>query len=249
MNAMILAAGLGTRLKPLTDTKPKALVEVAGKPMLHWVAEKLVNNGFEKIVINVHHHASMIKEAVKKMPLKAEFVISDEQDYLLDTGGGILKAKQYLNNGEPFLVYNVDILSNINLQEMYSYHLKQNGIATLATSDRDSSNYLLWHNNKLAGWKHTDSGKKIITRKTLTEPVRKAFSGIHVISPEIFNLIKYNGKFSIINVYLDIANNNDIYSYHHSHNHWFDIGTIEKLNAAEKVIAKRNKEATDSDNN
>ncbi len=238
MKAMILAAGYGKRLKPLTDTKPKALIEVAGKPMLHWVAEKLVNNGFDRIVINVHHHASMIKQAVKKLPFKAEFIISDEEDRLLGTGGGLLKAKKYLCGSEPFLVYNVDIISNINLQGIYSSHLKQGCIATLATSVRDSSNYLLWHNNKLVGWEHIESGKKIIAKNTTEMPLRKAFSGIHVISPRIFDLVKESGNFSIINVYLELAKEKEIFSFDHDHKYWFDLGTVEKIRNGEKVITK-----------
>jgi len=235
---MILAAGYGERLKPLTDTKPKPLVEVAGKPMLHWVAEKLVNNGFDPIVINVHHHAAMMKQAVKKLPFNAEFIISDEEDRLLGTGGGLLKAKKYLCGSEPFLVYNADIISNINLQGMYSYHLKQGCIATLATSGRDASNYLLWHDNKLAGWEHIESGKKIIAKKTKKMLLRKAFSGVHVISPQIFSLVKESGSFSIIKVYLELAKEKEIFSFDHDHKYWFDLGTTEKIRNAEKVITK-----------
>ena len=238
MNAMILAAGLGTRLRPLTDTKPKALVEVAGKSLLHWVAEKLVSSGFNRIVVNIHHHADMMRDAIKNLPLDAEFIISDESGQLLDTGGGLLKAKPFLESNKAFLLYNVDILSDINLQDMYSCHLAKGGIATLATSARESSNHLLWHNNKLVGWEQTVSGEKIIAKETSNQPQKRAFSGVHVISPKIFDLINYSGKFSIIKAYLDLAGKHNIYSYHHGHKYWFDIGSIEKLNAAEKIISK-----------
>ena len=238
MNAMILAAGLGNRLKPLTESKPKALVEVAGKTMLYRVVEKLVNNGFKRIVINIHHHAPLMRQAIKALPFKAEFIISDEEDCLLDTGGGLIKAKQYLDNKEPFLLHNVDIISNINLKELYAYHMQKGGIATLATSARESSNYLLWHNNKLVGWEQTVSGKKILAKEISNQPQKKAFSGVHVISPKIFDLINYSGKFSIINAYLDLAGKHDIYSYHHGHKYWFDLGSVEKIKNAESIITK-----------
>ncbi len=238
MKAMILAAGYGKRLKPLTDIKPKPLVEVAGKPMLHWVAEKLVNNGFDRIVINVHHHAAMMKQAVKDLPYKAEFIISDETDRLLGTGGGLVNAKKYLGNDEPVLVHNVDVISNINLRKMYSYHSQKENIATLATSGRHSSNYLLWHNGKLVGWEHTVSGKRIIAKETTATPLRKAFSGVHIISPRIFDLIKESGSFSIIRTYLDLAAGNDIFSYHHEHKYWFDLGSAEKIKKAEEIMVK-----------
>ncbi len=238
MKAMIFAAGYGKRLKPLTDKKPKALIEVAGKPMLHWVVEKLVNNGFKQIIINVHHHSAMMKDAIKSLPFVAEFIISDEQDCLLDTGGGLLKARQFLEGSEPFLLHNVDVISNVNLKELFSLHKQQGGIATLATSKRKSSRYFLWHKNKLAGWINTNSKKKILVQKTDVPLEKKAFSGIQVVSPKIFDHIKDKGKFSINKVYLDIAKEKNIFSFDHDPKYWFDLGNVEKIKDAENLITK-----------
>ncbi len=236
MKAMVFAAGLGSRLKPLTEKKPKALIEVAGKPILYWVIKKLVNYDFTSIVINVHHHAGILKEAIKSLPFKAEFIISNEEDCLLDTGGGLLKAKQWLDGCEPFLVHNVDIMSNINLHELYSNHLKNGGIATLATSKRNSERYFLWEENKLAGWENTITKEKVIVKNIKGTLKRKAFSGIHVINPEIFENIEDAGKFSLKKVYLDLADKKNIFSYDHDHKYWFDLGTTEKIKKAEKII-------------
>lgn len=246
MKAMIFAAGLGSRLKPLTDKKPKALIEIAGKPMLYWVVEKLINHGFDRIVINIHHHAGILKEAIKNLPFNVEIIISNEENCLLDTGGGLLKAKPWLDGDKPFLVHNVDIISNINLKELYSYHLGHGGIATLATTKRESDRCFLWDKNKLAGWENTSTGEKILVRDAKGTPQKKAFSGIHVINPEIFKYIKDTGKFSLNKVYLDLANEKDIFSWEHDHKYWFDLGTVEKIKKAENSI-KQNPEIFLSD--
>lgn len=235
---MILAAGYGKRLKPLTDTKPKALIEICGKPMLYWIIEKLVNHGFNKIVINIHHHSDMMLDAINKSPYKADISISKESDHLLDTGGGIFNAKQWLEGTEPFLVHNVDNISNINLKELYSYHLQHGGIATLASSHRKFERCFLWNNNKLAGWENNTTGEEALVNKTNTNLVKKGFSGIHVVNPEVFKLVKYTGKFSMNKVYLDLAKEKDIFSYDHDQKYWFDLGTIEKIKRAEKIISE-----------
>ena len=156
---MIFAAGLGTRLKPLTDHMPKALVPVAGKPMLEHVILKLIAAGFNEIVINVHHFANQIIEFLKeKENFGITIHISDETDCLLDTGGGIKKAASFFTDGEPFLVHNVDILSNTDLKSLYDYHINSNNDATLLVSSRKTVRYLLFNAQQdLCGWINKDT--------------------------------------------------------------------------------------------
>ncbi len=237
--AMIFAAGLGKRLMPLTTDKPKALVEVAGKPMLHWVVEKLVNSGFKQIVINTHHYAEKMREAIEKLPYDAEFIISDEKKELLDTGGGLLKAKEFLQGEEPFIVHNVDVFSDLDLKQLWDFHIKNKAIATLATTNRKSTRYFLWHNNQLAGWENISTNEKIMTRNISENFERKAFSGIQVLSPEVFDHINFSGKFSIKKVYFNLAEQKNILSFNHNSDFWFDLGTIEKIKTAEKMIKEK----------
>src|ERR1035437_430043 len=154
MKAMIFAAGLGTRLKPITDNLPKALVPITGKPLLEHTILKLKSAGFDEIIVNIHHFPDQIIDFLKvnnNFGIRIE--VSDERDQLLDTGGGIRKAKQFFDNGEPFLVHNVDILSNVDLAELYNQHLRTNSLATLVVSQRDTFRYLLFDNNlRLNGW-------------------------------------------------------------------------------------------------
>ena len=182
---MIFAAGLGTRLKPLTDHMPKALVPVAGKPMLEHVIGKLKSAGFDEIVINVHHFAHQIIDFLKaKDNFGIQIWISDESEELLDTGGGIKKAAPYFD--EPFLVHNADILSNIDLKAMYNYHLTSSNDATLLVSPRKTVRYLLFdEGNRLQGWVNKDTLQTKPEGFVYHPEVQKeyAFGGIHVISP------------------------------------------------------------------
>ena len=203
---MIFAAGLGTRLRPLTDKIPKALVLVAGKPLLEHIIEKLKNSGFDEIIVNVHHFSEQIIDFLKvRNNFGIRIEISDESDFLLDTGGGIRKAAGFFVDNKPFLVHNVDILSNIDLQKLYSTHLKNNSLATLAVSDRISTRYFLFDENfRLQGWKNAQTGETRPERKVLSENLLPlAFSGIQVLSPQVFGLMEnFPQKFSIIDFYL-----------------------------------------------
>jgi len=234
MNAMIFAAGLGTRLKPLTDSIPKALVEVNGITMLEHSINLLTKHGAKKIVVNVHHHADQIINFINSRNyFGIEMVISDERDELLDTGGGLWKARTELENAGPFLVLNADILSNIDLSRMMDQHLKTNAMATLAVRERkESSRQLLFsENGNLGGWKNLKSGAEIIFQNN-GKLVPLAFSGIHIISPDWFELNNKSGKFSIIDSYLELGKSNSIKSYRHDEDYWFDIGSLSKLSAA-----------------
>lgn len=230
MKAMIFAAGLGTRLRPLTNNLPKALFEIKGKPLLEITIDKLIQNGFDEIIVNVHHFAEQVIYFLTKKKFNAKIGISDESDKLLDTGGGLKKAKWFFDDGEPFLLHNVDIISDINLNEFYKIHLKNKSIATLAVQKRKSSRYLLFdEDNFLCGWENVKTGEKIISKNKYPLS-RLAFSGIHVVDPKLFSYFPNKEIFSIIDVYLNAARKEKIKLFLHNDSFWQDIGKIEDLN-------------------
>jgi NDP-sugar pyrophosphorylase family protein len=228
---MILAAGMGTRLLPLTTDLPKALISVNGTTLLEITIRKLLRAGFTEIIVNVHHHASKVVEFLQHNPFPgASISISDESEELLDTGGAILKARWFLDGKEPFLVHNVDIISNINLDALMDDHNKRGGLATISIRERQTKRYFLFDNTlKLVGW--TDTSKDIV--RWADEPVvdakALAFSGIHVISPEIFNQIHETGRFSIVDTYLRLARSERIFGYLQEGLTWYDVGKPDQL--------------------
>ena len=237
---MIFAAGLGTRLKPLTDHMPKALVPVAGKPMLEHVIGKLKSAGFDEIVINVHHFADQIIDFLKeKDNFGIRIWISDESEELLDTGGGIKKAAPYFD--EPFLVHNADILSNIDLKAMYNYHLTSSNDATLLVSPRKTIRYLLFdEGNRLQGWVNKDTLQTKPEGFVYHPEVQKeyAFGGIHVISPTLFKYMGdgWTGKFSIMDFYLKTCHEAQLGGYVKEDLQLIDIGKLDTLTKAEDFI-------------
>lgn len=241
MKAMIFAAGMGTRLKPLTDNLPKALIPVGGKPMLEHIILKLKNAGFDEIVINIHHEGQQIidfLEARKNFGIRID--ISDERDYLLDTGGAIKKAANFLQSNEPFLVHNVDILSNVDLSRLYEVHLQNKPLATLLVSKRRTSRYLLFNKeNRLCGWRNHETGevKSYYPDFDPSQYTEYAFGGIHVLSPEIFEWMdEWTGKFPIINFYLSICAKTNIQAYPLEDLRLLDIGRPEALEKAEEWL-------------
>ena len=240
MKAMIFAAGLGTRLKPLTDHMPKALVPVAGKPMLEHVIQKLIAAGCDEIVINVHHFADQIIDFVKtNNNFGITIHISDETDMLLDTGGGIKKASSFFN--EPFLIHNVDILSNVDLKSLYEYHLTSGNDATLLVSPRKTVRYLLFNEgNQLCGWVNKDTLQTKPEGFVYQPEVQKeyAFSGIHIVSPSLFNYMGENwiGKFPIMDFYLQTCQEAKLGGYAKEDLQLIDIGKPETLAVAEDFI-------------
>ena len=240
MKAMIFAAGLGTRLKPLTDHMPKALVPVAGKPMLEHVIRKLIAAGCDEIVINVHHFADQIIDFVKaNNNFGITIHISDETDMLLDTGGGIKKASSFFH--EPFLIHNVDILSNIDLKSLYEYHLTSGNDATLLVSPRKTVRYLLFdEGNQLCGWVNKDTLQTKPEGFVYQPEVQKeyAFSGIHIVSPSLFNYMGENwtGKFPIMDFYLQTCQEAQLGGYAKEDLQLIDIGKPETLAIAEDFI-------------
>lgn len=249
MKAMIFAAGLGSRLKPLTDTMPKALVPVAGRPMLEHVILKLKASGFIEIVINIHHFGEQIIDFLNaNNHFGLTIHISDERDCLLDTGGGIKKARIFFENSdEPFLIHNVDILSDTNLKDLYNYHLQNGGMATLLASKRKTSRYLLFDGKKrLCGWINKDTEQvkpaNFLYDKKLYQEY--AFSGIHVLSPPIFQLMDsscWEGKFSIMDFYLATCRIGIFNGFLKENLELIDIGKPETLVTAEDFIKMNNK--------
>jgi len=230
MKAMIFAAGLGTRLKPITDNIPKALVEIDGVPMLELVIKRLIRYGFNEIIINVHYFAEKVIAFLKeKNNFNIQIEISNETDLLLDTGGGLKKAGWFFNDGQPFLLHNVDILSSLDLGKIYQHHVLTDALATLSVQDRESSRKLRFTKEEvLCAWINKKTGEEKIARKE-NYHFEFAFNGIHIINPKIFSLIKENGVFSIIDLYLRLASKYDINFFYDKNARFLDIGTPAQL--------------------
>ena len=240
MKAMILAAGLGTRLKPFTDNHPKALAIVNGKTLLQYAIEYLSSFGVKKIIVNVHHFAEQVDEVLKENNgFGSEITISDERGKLLETGGGLMKASWFFEKEtEPFVLMNVDILTDLDLGKMIEQHQFQKPVATLAVTSRETSRYFLFNDkNRLCGWRNTKTGEERISR-VANEYDQKAFSGIHVLSPEIFSLVHQRGKFSMVDAYLDIAKTHVISAFDHSNSKFIDVGKPGSIEAAEKMFSQ-----------
>ena len=242
MNAFIFAAGLGTRLKPLTDTMPKALVPVGGKPLLAHVIEKLKAAGCKKIVINIHHFGDMIIDYVKSQNnFGVEILFSDERQMLLETGGAIKHAVNMLGD-EPFLIHNVDILSNVDLKALIEAHNESGSAATLLVSKRNSTRALLFNaEGNLTAWTNKTTGEvkspyKSVDIATLEE---FAFSGIHIFSPRLFKYFgAYPEKFSIIDFYLNSCKDEKISAYTQDGLNLLDVGKLDSLERAEELLSK-----------
>jgi len=238
MKAMILAAGLGTRLRPITNTIPKALVKINSISMLGIIIQRMKYFGFNEIIINLHYlPEKIISYLEEKKYFGINICFTHEKDKLLDTGGGIKHARQFLDKGEPFLVHNVDVISNIDLGKIYKYHLDHDALATLAVKNKGSERSLLFdHLWQLSGWENSDTGENMIINEKRANGLRRiGFCGIHVISPEIFDLMQKDHVFSIINTYMDLASDHKIIGFNAEKNLWIDIGSHDQLEAARKI--------------
>lgn len=240
MNAFIFAAGLGTRLKPLTDTMPKALVPVGGKPLLYHVIEKLKSAGIKKIVINIHHFGEMIIEYVKENNnFGIEIVFSDERQMLLETGGAIKHAVDLLGD-EPFLIHNVDILSNVDIKALINAHTESNSAATLLVSKRNSTRALLFSSDgNLTAWTNKTTGevKTPYSDIEISNLNEFAFSGIHIFTPRLFKYFgAYPEKFSIIDFYLNTCKEENIKAYTQDGLQLLDVGKLDSLEKAEEYV-------------
>ncbi len=229
MKAMILAAGKGTRLQPLTNDRPKALVEIQGKPLLEIILLKLKKSGFTDIIINVHHFAEQIIDFVNKNDFGINIEISDEREKLLDSGGGILKAKDFFVGEKAFLVHNVDILSDLDLFALYDAHINSPAIATLAVKERPTSRQLIFDlEGKLCQWKNVQTGEIKQAVEPFGAAIPYAFSGIYMLSTDIFKHMPNKQVFSIIDVFLQLAKENHlIRAYVHNYSKWYDMGRYE----------------------
>jgi len=233
---MILAAGEGTRLKPLTDKIPKALLEVKGKPLLEHTINYLMHYGVDEIVINVHHFAEQIiayLESKKNFNIRIE--ISDETDKLLDTGGGLKKASWFFNDKSSFILATVDIITNLNLNKLYEFHVKSGALVTLAVKKRPSTREFLFDKDYcLCGWKSNITGEKklLVSKDVIKHSI--AFSGYHVINPSIFELITEEDSFPITDLYLRLAREQIIKGFSHDESFWMEFGRIDNIEKAEK---------------
>jgi NDP-sugar pyrophosphorylase family protein len=236
--AIIFAAGLGTRLKPLTNSIPKVLVEVEEIPMLERIILKLISNSFTKIIINTHYFAEQVEKFVDSKNFDAEIILSYEKD-ILETGGGLVFAKKYFDKGD-ILIYNGDILTDINISNLWENHIQNNAIATLASFPRKSSREFLWDkNNILCGWRNLDTKEYKWSNKT-EDFFGQPFAAIHVVSTEIFKYLPPEGKFSLTPVYLELAKKQAIKKWEATNTYWFDIGSLPKLEEANNFFKKLN---------
>jgi N-acetyl-alpha-D-muramate 1-phosphate uridylyltransferase len=233
MKAMIFAAGLGSRFKPWTDRHPKALALVNGQSLLERNIRYLQSAGIQEVLVNVHHFSDQIRHSIIVQDgWGSNISISDESDELLETGGGLKKAIDFFDQ-ESFLLMNVDILTDLDLKGMIAFHLEKKPLATLAVTDRKSSRYFLFDDkSRLNGWRNTQTGEEKISFST-SPMYAKAFSGIHLVSPDIFPLMHRQGKFSIVDVYLDLAAAHPILGYDHSGSRLVDVGRTESVLLAE----------------
>ncbi|MDR2911651.1 MAG: nucleotidyltransferase family protein [Bacteroidales bacterium] len=237
MKAMIFAAGLGTRLLNETSEKPKALVEINGKTLLQHTIEKLKNEGITEIVVNIHHFSEKIKTFLKENDFGVQINISDESEKLLDTGGGLKKAAVFLTGDEPVIIYNVDIISNLSLKKLAEFHEKSGALATVAVRKRQTQRYLKFDkNNRLVGWINKKTGEiKISVHENFENATEMAFSGIHIVQPEVLKLMPEENKFSIIDLYLELAKTHIIKGYFDNSEIWMDLGKPEELAKARQI--------------
>lgn len=240
MKAMIFAAGLGTRLGEITKQTPKALVDIKGKTALHRAVEKCSSAGFDDIIINVHHFADMVEEEVARLrKLGFRISVSDEREALLGNGGGLYKARWFFDN-HPFLLYNVDIISDFDLKALYRIHLEKKGLATLAVRHRPGKRFYLINNEGLIrGWRNVATGEQILAGAATSDGLEEiAFSSMHIAEPELFNYMA-EGVFTFTDLYLKLAAKHDICTLKDDEGFWFDIGTPKNLEEVNKFLESR----------
>jgi NDP-sugar pyrophosphorylase family protein len=226
MKAMLLAAGLGTRLKPLTDTIPKALVKINDVTLLEQSLLHLKEYGISHVIINVHHFAGQIIDFLKiNRDFGMNITISDESGELLETGGGLKKASWFFKDPEPFVVQNVDVISDLDLRKVVDYHNEKKSLATLVVKERETSRYFLFDDNlNLCGWENVKTGEWIISGQIGTGLRQLAFSGIQVLDPAIFHHITETGKFSLTGMYLRLSADHKIAGFVDKESFWADAG-------------------------
>jgi mannose-1-phosphate guanylyltransferase len=245
MKAMVLAAGLGTRLRPITDNRPKALVEIAGRTLLEITLSRLYAFGIREVIINVHHFADMILDYLKTNDYFGMRIEISREEVLLDTGGGLKKATYFFREHssgleEPFILHNVDVISTIDLRRMIQFHTENKALATLAVQDRETARYLLFDKQlQLCGRQSgRDQKPELVRPSQQAQPL--AFSGIHVISPRLFAIMIEGGVFSIITSYLRLAAQGEkILAFRADEFYWRDLGTPENVLQAARDLSQK----------
>jgi len=243
MKAMILAAGLGTRLGEITLKKPKALVEINGITMLEGLIMRLKEQGVDQFLINIHHHGEQIIDFLKKNEnFGVEISISDERNELLDTGGAIKKAAAFFKGNEPVLVHNVDVYSELNLNNLLEYHHGMDSLVALCVRKRVSGRALMFSDKKqLVGWVNLDERIYKWVKKPVTNYETYAYNGVFLADPKFAAKMPFEGKFSIIDCWLEMAKINKITGYFDESPAWFDFGTEEKIKTAEQYLQRKRK--------
>lgn len=242
MKAMVLAAGLGTRLRPLTDDRPKALVEIKGRSLLEITLTRLKRFGVRAVIINVHHFADMILDHLKARDNFGMAIAISREPVLLDTGGGLKKAAYFFlehDRGQPFILHNVDVISTIDLTGMVERHTQAGSLATLAVQPRTTSRYLLFDERRALCGRRNQSGEaELVGRAAPVEEL--AFCGIHIISPRLLRLLEEDGAFSIIQSYLRLAGRGEtILGFRADRDYWRDLGKVQNLDAAARDFGTR----------
>ena len=234
MKAMVLAAGLGTRLRPLTDERPKALVKLGDQTLLELVLSRLREFGVNDVVVNVHHFADAVVEFLRKNDNFGMHIEVSREATLLDTGGGLKNAGWFFaEDTEPFILHNVDVISSIDLRKMLRFHVERKALATLAVQERKTSRYLLFDENLQLCGRRSVRDQKLEVVREVQHPLELAFAGIHIISPRLLSLMTENGAFSIISSYLGIAGAGEsILGFRADDYAWRDLGTPENLKDA-----------------
>lgn len=239
---MILAAGLGTRLRPLTDHTPKALIELGAVSILERIARRLAAVGADRIIVNVHHHADQIEATVVRLAgeLGVEMLVSVEEEEPLETGGGLAHAEPLFRKDGSFLLHNGDIVTDIDLAGLLAAHRATGALATLAVGRRETTRFLLFDDHGLCGWENTGRGTQKTSRPISGDRRRFPFAGVHAVSPEIFGLITERGAFPILDLYLRLsAEGCAILPHDVTGALWLEIGDRERLARARDVLAKR----------
>jgi NDP-sugar pyrophosphorylase family protein len=237
---MILAAGLGTRLRPLTDRVPKALVTVGGTPMLERIAQALIAAGVDRLIVNVHHHADQVRRFIAEHEgFGVDVLVSEEQPAPLETGGGLQRATRLFRRDAPFLLHNVDVICDAPLAELYADHTRSDALASLAVGHRDSSRMLRFDDDGLQARVDRRTGRVEEARPRRGPAQDLAFAGVHAVSPEIFELMEEEGAFSIMVPYLRLAGaGHRIRPWDLGPALWLEVGDPDRLEAARRIMAR-----------
>ncbi|MBN2665700.1 MAG: nucleotidyltransferase family protein [Bacteroidales bacterium] len=238
MKAMIMAAGFGTRMGEITQSIPKVLVDINGKSLLQHAVEFCCSHGFDDIIVHVRYKAALVEDEIRRLNgLGFRISVSDERELLLENGGGLYKARDFFDN-QPFLVYNADIVTDLDLSSLFEYHLEKNALATLAVRQRPGSRFLLIdREGVLRGWRNVDTGEEILKTVPRTELIEIGFSSVQIIDPGIFRYMK-EGIYTVVDLYLELASTGRIFTQQFDDGYWFNVGSPEELEKVRAFLSK-----------